>query len=298
MRGGWLASARRMGRKNLGRLAGAVLFGGILGPITLLLGLRLASAGSVSLWLNLELVATVLLGHFLFREPLGPRGWVAAAGVITASALLTAGESAGGLAAGALVALACLLWGLDNHLTALIDAITPAQSTFWKGLAAGVFNLALAAILGSARPELHVALSAIAVGAVSYGASIALYITAAQQLGATRAQMVFAGAPFFGAGLSALALSEPPAIVHFVAAGLLAVSLSLLFRDHHDHVHTHEAVEHEHRHRHDDGHHLHEHSALPAIRWHSHRHRHQEQTHRHAHWSDLHHRHSHSADKS
>ena len=44
---------------NRRRLAGAVLFGGILGPVLLLLGLRSALAGSVSLLLNFEIAALV-----------------------------------------------------------------------------------------------------------------------------------------------------------------------------------------------------------------------------------------------
>jgi hypothetical protein len=48
----------------------------MLGPLLLLLGLRAAPAASVSLWLNLELAATLLLGALLFRDPLGRRGAV------------------------------------------------------------------------------------------------------------------------------------------------------------------------------------------------------------------------------
>jgi drug/metabolite transporter (DMT)-like permease len=298
-RGGF-TSILAMGRKSFLRLLGAILFGGIVGPIALLLGLRLASASSVSLWLNLELVATALLGHFLFREQLELRGWIGTAGVVSASALLTAGEGRGGLAAVLLVALACLCWGLDNHLTALIDGITPAQSTFWKGLGAGVSNLALAALIGSSMPDAIQAASAVAVGTLSCGVSIALYIGAAQQLGATRAQMIFASAPFFGAALSTIALGEPLGAVQLLAAGLLALSLVVLFNTH-EHRHTHGATEHEHWHRHDDGHHLHTHRGLPASHGHSHRHRHDPTTHGHPHWHDLHHRHlhdDHHADES
>ena len=39
------------------------------------------------------------------------------------------------------VAAACLCWGLDNNVTALIDGFTPAQSTAVKGLVAGAVNL-------------------------------------------------------------------------------------------------------------------------------------------------------------
>ena len=45
----------RTDHHNRARLLGAVVFGGIFGPIALLFALRLADAASVSLWLNLEL---------------------------------------------------------------------------------------------------------------------------------------------------------------------------------------------------------------------------------------------------
>jgi len=60
----------RLDRKTGFTLMGAIGFGGLLGPVILLFGLRLASAASVSLWLNLELIATVVLGHYLFRDQL------------------------------------------------------------------------------------------------------------------------------------------------------------------------------------------------------------------------------------
>src|SRR3990172_1373098 len=52
----------RAGRATALRLSGAIASGGILAPVLLLVGLRLASAASVSLWLNLELVVTAVLG--------------------------------------------------------------------------------------------------------------------------------------------------------------------------------------------------------------------------------------------
>ncbi len=295
--GGWTPFGR-LDRRNALRLGGAVLFGGILGPVALLLGLRLASAASVSLWLNFELVATALLGVFIFRDHLGKVGWAAVVGVVSAGAILTVGEGASGAAAASLVALACLFWGLDNHLTALIDGITPAQSTFWKGLSAGGFNCALAFFMGATVPPPVSAGGGLLVGALAYGASIALYITAAQQMGATRAQLVFASAPFFGAALSATALGESLEITHFVAAVILIASLGMMFRDQHAHLHMHEALEHEHSHRHDDEHHLHEHAGMRASHRHTHRHRHDRTIHHHPHWPDLHHRHRHDDEKA
>lgn len=71
-------------RTNAARLAGAVLFGGLLGPVLLLFALRLTLAGSVSLLLNLEMVATAVLGVVWFREPLSRTGWLGVAGVVIA----------------------------------------------------------------------------------------------------------------------------------------------------------------------------------------------------------------------
>ena len=61
------------GRCTLLLLTGAIVLGGILGPLLLLMGLRVASSGSAALWLNFEFAATVTLGHFVFREHLSMR---------------------------------------------------------------------------------------------------------------------------------------------------------------------------------------------------------------------------------
>lgn len=280
-------------RRTALRLGGAILFGGVLGPVALLLGLRFASAASASLWLNLETAATAALGALFFRDHLPPRGWLAVAGVFGAGAVISAGAGSGGVTAALFIAAACVFWGLDNHLTALIDGITPAQTTFWKGIAAGTFNLVLAGVLGAGQPPVVTVLAAVGVGTVSYGISIALYISSAQHLGATRAQMFFASAPFLGAGVSWLVLGEPVGMSHVLGGGLLAGSLVLLFSESHSHRHTHEAMEHDHSHRHDDGHHNHVHPGLPASHRHAHPHRHEVLTHAHPHWPDLHHRHAH-----
>jgi drug/metabolite transporter (DMT)-like permease len=284
----------RLDRKNRLRLSGAILFGGILAPVLLLLGLNLAKASSVSLWLNLEMVATSLLGAIAFRDHLGRAGWTGAACVLVAGLLLSFGEGIAGLRAGALLGFACLCWGLDNNLTALIDGLTPMQSTFWKGLVAGFVNLTLGISLsGLPQGPVPMYAGALGVGAVAYGASIILYITAAQQLGATRSQLAFAAAPFFGLAASALWLREPITPYQAAAATLQIAGLALLFRDRHHHEHTHEAMEHTHAHTHDDAHHLHAHPGMEPGKRHTHAHAHPPMRHSHPHWPDLHHRHAH-----
>ncbi len=280
-------------RANARRLAAAALAGGVLAPVALVVALRLASAASVALLLSLEVAATALLGALVFRDPLGRGGWVGVALAVAAGMLLAAGGGAPGAAAALLVLAACCLWALDNHLTSLIDALSPAHTTVFKGLAAGTANLLLAAWLTPARPSLVDAVRILAVGGACYGLSIALYIGAAQRLGAVRAQAAFATAPFWGVGLAAVLLGDRLTPAALTAMALAAAAVGCILRDQHGHRHRHEPTEHDHRHRHDDGHHDHVHSELPAGVEHVHRHAHRAVDHAHQHVPDLHHRHRH-----
>jgi drug/metabolite transporter (DMT)-like permease len=288
-----MLSLRRIEKKNLARLMGAVGFGGIAGPVLLLMGLQRASAASVALWLNLELVATAVLGFLIFRDHLGGRGWCGVCGTLLASAMLSWQKGEVGVLALGLVAGACLCWGLDNHWTALIDGITPRQSTFWKGLVAGAVNLVIGSILEPGHAGVDTAALAMGVGAIAYGMSITLYIKAAQYLGATRSQMIFSSAPFFGVGLSMPLLGEWISMTEALAALLLIVSLVFLFRDQHSHRHTHDTQWHDHDHHHVDGHHNHLHPGTQPAPTHHHPHRHKPEVHAHPHWPDIHHRHGH-----
>ena len=193
---GHLSAPWKLPRKTCFKLLGAIFFGGCLGPVLLLLGLGLASSASVALWLNLELVTTVALGQLFFHDRLTKTSALAAAGTLAAAILLSVSEGLAGLYAGLLVLAACLCWGLDNHLTALIDRMSPSQTTFWKGLVAGPVNFTIGMYVTPFHPSVTVVGLALLVGALTYGISIVLYIASAQQLGATRSQIVFSSSPF------------------------------------------------------------------------------------------------------
>jgi drug/metabolite transporter (DMT)-like permease len=280
-------------RKTTYRLLGAIGLGGVAGPLLLLFGLSLASAASVSLWLNLELIVTVILGFLIFRDELHLAGWSATIGVVAAAVLLSLSEGHAGIRAGLLVGAACFCWGLDNHFTALITSITPAQITFWKGLVAGIVNLSIGIHLDPYIATGYVTTAAILVGVFSYGFSLVLYIASAQTLGAARSQIIFSSSPFFGVVLAAVFLGETISPGQITAALIIAVSLALLFFEKHSHLHHHQEIAHEHWHRHDDGHHSHSFPGMGQSISHSHWHEHEATTHAHQHWPDPQHRHEH-----
>lgn len=280
-------------KRNRLRILGAIVFGGVLAPIALLFALKVANATSVSLWLNLELAVTAIFGVLFFRDHIGRKGWLGVILAFSAMIMLSWSQGVAGLMAGFLVLITCICWGLDNHFTALIDGITPSQSTLWKGLVAGIINVSIGVILDPLPENLLIIGMAIIVGIFSYGTSIVLYIKSAQDLGATRAQILFSSSPFFGVGLSVAFLNDNFTLVHIIASLLFILAIILLILDSHSHAHEHLAMAHEHSHRHDDGHHLHQHEGLPPTTRHSHHHQHENLRHGHPHLPDIHHRHNH-----
>ncbi len=287
----WARASLSPTRRQRLYLAGALISGGVIGPVLLVMGLARAPAGSVALWLNLETVATAALARLFFKEHLGLPTLLAVA-LIALGSILLSSQGASSFVAAGFVALACLAWGLDNNLTSVIGSYTPAQITFAKGLLGATVNLGLATFMSGRSPALGPALGVMAVGALGYGASLVLYVSSAQQLGATRSQLIFSTAPAWGLGLSWLWFAEPIQGAQVLAAALMLVALWVYNRERHAHAHQHEALSHRHWHRHDDGHHQHEHAA-EVERWHTHEHEHAEREHVHPHLPDLHHRHRH-----
>jgi len=278
--------------KNFSMLAGAVLFGGLLGPVLLLIGLQQAPAASVALWLNLETVATAVLAWAFFREHLDRRTWFAVLLAVVAGVVLASPSGFELAPAAGLVALACLCWGLDNNLTALVDGFTPAQTTLTKGACAGTLNLALAFAFETVDLQWPLVVGALAVGALGYGISIMLYVHGAQHLGATRSQVLFSTAPFIGGLLAWVLLKEPVHSTQLIATAVLIPALWLLLSARHVHEHMHKPLTHTHSHVHDE-HHQHEHTEEDIAHRHTHEHRHEPLAHSHAHVPDLHHRHEH-----
>jgi drug/metabolite transporter (DMT)-like permease len=283
-----------LGRRDAPWLAGAILAGGILAPILLLLGLSRVSGFAGSLLLNFETVATALIAVGLFKEPAGRPVWAALL-FMSAGGVLLAWDPAGGRLdlAGPLLVLAAMAgWGLDNNLTRQIADKDPVDIALVKGLVSGTVSLALAFATGHGFAFGPRAAAGLAVGAFGYGLSLVLFIRGLRGMGAFRAGALFGLAPFVGALASVVILGDRirPALA---AAGLLmAAAAVFILRERHVHAHHHDAVVHTHAHVHSDEHHLHGHAENVPGR-HVHEHAHSAMNHSHGHWPDSGHRHGH-----
>ncbi len=289
-----ITSSSALRRSDMPWLAGAVLSGGILAPISLMVGLTLISGFSASLLLNLEGVATAVIAAMLFKENLGGRIVVALVCMTSAGVLLSWDPSQGtwNIVGLLLLILAGLGWGLDNNLTRNICGRDPVQIALVKGGVAGSASLAIAIVLGSGVLIDAQIVWALMLGALSYGASLVFFVLALQGLGASRTAVFFSLGPFVGAVVSVIVLREWLGWVVVPAIALMALGVLALVYERHSHVHGHERTTHAHVHTHGDANHDHRH--VGSIREpHSHEHTHEAVVHGHVHWPDIHHRHDH-----
>lgn len=276
-------------------LLGAIAFGGVLGPLMLMVGLEHTTAATASLLLNLESVLTAVLAWMVFRENTDRRIVLGMVLIVIGGAVLAwpaGGTLAIGLGPWAL-ASACLAWAIDNNLTRKVSASDALFIAGSKGLVAGSVNTALGLALGATWPHTGFLSSAMLIGFLGYGMSLVLIVLALRGLGAARTGAYFSTAPFVGAALSVVMLGEPTSAAFWVAATLMAVGVALHLTEQHVHEHEHTDLSHVHPHRHDVHHqHLHE-FEWDGTEPHAHAHRHSKLKHSHVHFPDIHHQHNH-----
>lgn len=279
-------------------LLGAIVIGGMLGPVLLMVGLAHATAGTASLLLNLEAVLTALIAWIVFREN-ADRRIVLGMALIVAGGLVLSWPGPEGVSLSAswlgpvAIAGACLCWAIDNNLTRKVSASDALFIAGSKGMIAGAVNTALAFALGNALPALPLVGPALLLGFLGYGLSLFLFVLALRGLGAARTGAYFSTAPFIGAAIAIVIFQEATTPLFWIATGLMAVGVWLHLTERHAHEHVHEATFHTHAHTH-DAHHRHAHDAdWNGKEPHTHPHRHEPLRHSHPHFPDIHHRHRH-----
>jgi|SRR5581483_2685639 len=295
----WLAPSQArevpLERKDVPWLAGAIVAGGLVGPLLLMAGLSRTPAATASLLLTFEGAATALIAWFVFKENFDRRVALGMACLVAGAMVLAwSGRPAWSDLMGPLAIVgACVAWGLDNNLTRKVSLADPLQIVEFKGLIAGPVNLVLGILAGGTIPELSTLVLAGVVGFLGYGASLALFVMALRGLGAARTGAYFSTGPFMGAATAVIVLGEPVSLQLAIAGGLMGLGVWLHLTEVHEHVHVHEPMEHSHPHVH-DAHHRHAHAADdPPGEPHTHRHRHERLVHTHPHVPDMHHTHGH-----
>lgn len=221
---------QRLSRSLLPYTVGMVALD-IAAPILLMLGLSRTAAAHVSLLGSFEIVSTAIIALLLFRERISRRVWGAIA-LITLAVGLLSFEGADSLrfSSGSLLVLgACLCWGLENNCTRALSQKSAVQVVAVKGIFSGLGSLLVAFLSGEAFPDLRSLLLSMALGFLSYGLSIFLYVRAQSVLGAARTSAFYSINPFLAAAFSLLLLRQPlsPAYPYALILMLLGLFLTV-----------------------------------------------------------------------
>lgn len=166
---------------------------------------------------------------------------------------------------------------MENNCTRKISSKNTYEIVILKGVFSGLGALVIAFIKGEAFPGAGYIAAALALGFVSYGLSIFLYVRAQNILGAAKTSAYYAAAPFVGAFLSFIFLKEKLSMMYVISLVVMIAGAALVVIDtlmkHHSHLHMHTIT-----HTHDGTTHTH-------TVWHSHEHAHYvtDKRHRHHH---------------
>jgi drug/metabolite transporter (DMT)-like permease len=210
-------------------LGGAILSGGVIAPILLMVGLTQTPGSTASLLLNLEGVLTALLAWLVFREHFSQRLVLGMASIVAGAIILSwQGEpSITTLVGPLLVVAACLAWAIDNNLTRKVSSSDPVTIAMLKGLVAGSFSLCLALSIGAIKADPLAIGAASLVGMINYGISNVLFVLALRELGTARTAVYYSTAPFFGALIALIVLQEAVTTSFLAAAVLMGLGVLL-----------------------------------------------------------------------
>ena len=203
------------------------VFGGIVAPVLLLIGLPQIPASNASLLLNFEMVFTILLAWIVFHEKLNRRFGVGAFAVLIGSMFISWNgvQAIKDLSSSLFIVAATFSWGIDNNLVRKISHRNPLQITGLRGLLAGGFNLLLGLWLTS-NLSTWVVLGGLLVGAFCFGVTNVFWLLALRHLGSARAGSFASLSPFIGAIISVLLLRE--AVTLFLLAASLSMAIGVM----------------------------------------------------------------------
>lgn len=219
--------------KDLSWLVGMVLLD-IAAPILLMLGLMKVSAGTASLLVNFEIVATTFVALVIFREKVSGRLWLAIFLLVIASLLLSVQGNLNSFkfSSGSLLVLgATLCWGFENNITRRLSGKNPIQIVVVKGFGSGFGALLVGVLSGQTQGTIQGMILALLLGFVAYGLSIYFYIRAQRELGAAKTSAFYSSAPFFGVLISLVVFRDQPPFQFWVALTIMVLATALTAKD-------------------------------------------------------------------
>ena len=194
--------------------------------IFLLTAMTKAAANNVSLITNFEVLITVTLARFIFKDRVEFYNWIAAPFIVSGAILLSVNFNSGGIeiSTGSLYALgACVCWSLENNFSRLVSHRNPYQVTGIKHLIAFIIDMIIATSLGFEMIDYKGPLMAFGIGTLSLGLAFVLYVNAQKRIGAARSTVLFSLSTFLGSTIYLLVMRNLPDWNYYLGAALICL---------------------------------------------------------------------------
>jgi len=224
-----------------GRLFSIVLLssvvGGILGPSFYFFGLQSTTAADASLLANAEMVFTIVIATFAFRERLNTIGLVAvilvSTGVIVVATNLEFSSSVLNFAQPGhlMILISGLCWGTDNNIiTYVSEKIDVVRFVQIRSSIVGPVMLVISYLASVFPPDTSELLNIFIIGLIIFGASMYSNFLALKFLGAIRSTLIFPISSLFGLLAAYLVLHEVIGVYQIVSVGIIFVGIYLMTR--------------------------------------------------------------------
>ena len=198
----------------------------IVAPILFFIGVKETDGNMVGLLSNGELLFTLLVALFIFKEKLRGLSWMAL-GFIVLGVVLSNGQFTIAFQTGQLwILLAMLLWGIENNVSKKLSLGNPLNVVIIKGLGTGVGTLLVSVLLQEIFPSWWMVIITLIAGFVIYGGSLIFYVFAQRSLGAAKVQMIQSFSPLMGGIFAWVIFRE--SITFATVMGYLFVVIALI----------------------------------------------------------------------
>jgi drug/metabolite transporter (DMT)-like permease len=234
-------ASKPMTRRIFGIIAISSVVGGILGPIAYFSGLLTAPASDASLLSNGEMVFTIVLATFFFKEKMNRTGITAVLLVSIGVILIATNLSFSGSVLNftepghLLILLSGLFWGLDNNIiTYASERVDVLKFIQIRGLIVGPSLFFLTFIFSAFPAANAVALSGylyiFLIGLLVFGGGQFFNFLALREMGAIRSTLIFPISSIFGLIAAFLILNESIGYYQILSVGIIMIGIYLLTR--------------------------------------------------------------------
>lgn len=204
-----------------------IVFCELLASFFIIESVKVLSASLVSLLLVFELIMTSLISYVIFKNPLSKKEIISmilmALGFVILN--LENGIFSGISIASLLVIAACICWGVENNITAIISSKEPSFFTAIKCSSVAILYLIIMLVRGTLSLGIPIL---VLFGFFTYGMGILTYAISTRYLGASKATIIFSFSPIFGVLLSLLFYRDVLSIHFIISLVIMIVGLFIL----------------------------------------------------------------------